>query len=225
MSYDLYLRDPVTGECLEIPAHLMHGSNVPCEMVTDEFGRQQLVPTTSTEAYINVTYNYSEYYHGAFPGASSNPENQARYEKDCAKYGITDPSGGIRSLNGLSGAKAIPVLQEMIRRIEKKYKDVEGWIHTEREKVWYTSKKNPAVKKDPNDMFIEYLHLKRDGLTDEQADQHLNERWERHEGKELVCEGETGDYWKATAANAIRPLYQLIAVSQLRPDGVWSEES
>lgn len=31
------------------------------------------------------------------------------------------------------------------------------------------------------------------------------------------CKG----YWKPTAKNAIRPLYQLIAMAQMRPDGIW----
>lgn len=29
------------------------------------------------------------------------------------------------------------------------------------------------------------------------------------------------DYWKATEGNAKRPLYQLLAFAQMRPDGVW----
>lgn len=29
------------------------------------------------------------------------------------------------------------------------------------------------------------------------------------------------DYWEATEGNAKRPLYQLIAMARLRPDGVW----
>ena len=75
-----------------------------------------------------------------------------------------------------------------------------------------------------NDL-IELLHLKRDGMSDEEAAKYLDDRWEKKESKILVNEGETGDYWCPTAANALRPLYQLIALSQMRPDGVWSEES
>lgn len=33
--------------------------------------------------------------------------------------------------------------------------------------------------------------------------------------------GATG-YWMPTRANAIRPLYQLLAFAHLRPDGVWN---
>lgn len=36
------------------------------------------------------------------------------------------------------------------------------------------------------------------------------------------CEGQgaTG-YWMPTRDNAIRPLYQLVAMAMIRPDGVW----
>ena len=30
------------------------------------------------------------------------------------------------------------------------------------------------------------------------------------------------DYWKATEGNAKRPLIQLRAMAQMRPDGIWS---
>lgn len=31
----------------------------------------------------------------------------------------------------------------------------------------------------------------------------------------------TEDYWEATEGNAKRPLYQLLAMAQMRPDGIW----
>jgi hypothetical protein len=34
-------------------------------------------------------------------------------------------------------------------------------------------------------------------------------------------EGPNQDYWATTAANALKPLYQLIAFAQMRPDGIW----
>lgn len=217
MSYDLYLRDRVTGGCLQVPGHLMYGGNIRCA----ERGGV-LVPDVTTEAYLNITYNYSRYYHEAFPGAS---EDMERHSEDAERYGIADPDGGIRSLNGLTGVQAVPLLNEMIRRIKARYKDIEGWVDTRRQEVWYQSRKDPSVRKDPTDMFVELIRLKRDGLTDAQAGEHIDARWEKHESTVLVSEGDTGDYWKDTAANAIRPLYQLIALSQMRPDGVWSEES
>ena len=40
------------------------------------------------------------------------------------------------------------------------------------------------------------------------------------ERREYEEKGATG-YWMPTRANAIRPLYQLLALAQMRPDGVW----
>ena len=40
------------------------------------------------------------------------------------------------------------------------------------------------------------------------------------ERKECEEEGATG-YWMPTRANAIKPLYQLLAFAQMRPDGIW----
>lgn len=36
-----------------------------------------------------------------------------------------------------------------------------------------------------------------------------------------LCNDVDEDYWKATEGNAMRPLLQLLALAQLRPDGVW----
>ena len=36
-----------------------------------------------------------------------------------------------------------------------------------------------------------------------------------------VSEGDTSDYWLDTAANAIKPLYQLIALAKMSPDCIW----
>ena len=40
------------------------------------------------------------------------------------------------------------------------------------------------------------------------------------ERRECEEQGATG-YWLPTRENAIRPLYQLLAFAQMRPDGVW----
>lgn len=42
------------------------------------------------------------------------------------------------------------------------------------------------------------------------------------DGDREACEkqGVTG-YWLPTRQNAIRPLYQLLALAQMRPDGIW----
>lgn len=36
-----------------------------------------------------------------------------------------------------------------------------------------------------------------------------------------VEKNDVSGYWLPTRANAIRPLYQLLTLAKLRPDGVW----
>lgn len=40
------------------------------------------------------------------------------------------------------------------------------------------------------------------------------------EMQKYTDQGVTG-YWVGTRSNAIRPLYQLLAMAQMRPDGIW----
>lgn len=41
--------------------------------------------------------------------------------------------------------------------------------------------------------------------------------------KAIIALGDdvSADYWEATEVNAKRPLYQLLAMAKMRPDGVW----
>ena len=55
-------------------------------------------------------------------------------------------------------------------------------------------------------------------IYDETCEQ-CSEPYEAEEGSN------GGSCWEETAANAIRPLYQLIALSRMRSGGVWSEKS
>ena len=113
MSYDLYLRDPVTHERLEVPGHMMYGGNIKCEYLDME-GRY--IPTVTTDAYLNITYNYGHYYYEAFPGADSKKEeDRARFERDKEKYGILSNEGGIYSIDGVSGFVAVLHMHYMCR--------------------------------------------------------------------------------------------------------------
>ncbi|MBQ6480922.1 MAG: hypothetical protein IJI45_07390 [Anaerolineaceae bacterium] len=224
MSYDLYLRDPVTQERLEVPGHMMYGGNIKCEYL-DMDGNY--IPAVTTDAYLNITYNYSHYYYEAFPGADSKKEeDRVRYEKDKEKYGIVSNEGGIYSIDGVSGVVAVPILEEMIRRIETRYKDDSVWITSKREKKYYRDRETGEEKVGIK-LLIEYMELKREGnLTEEQASEIIYSKYEEITETVLVDEGSTGEsYWSDTAVNAIKPLYQLIALSKMRPDGIWSEES
>lgn len=50
--------------------------------------------------------------------------------------------------------------------------------------------------------------------------ENLDEDISDEERKECEEQGATG-YWMPTRKNAIKPLYQLLAFAQLRPDGIW----
>lgn len=79
MSYDIDLKDPVTGEVLELDApHHMRGGTYAISGTTD--------------ASLNVTYNYAKH------------------------YGVVGEKG-IRTIYGMTGAEAIPVLENAISQL------------------------------------------------------------------------------------------------------------
>lgn len=176
MSYDIYLKDPVTGETAEVPGHLMVGGTFRADY-HPETGT--FTPALNTEAHLNITYNYGSYY----------------YE--------VDKDRGIRSIYGMSGVESIAVLESMIQTLECKYKKDNDWIYTKREKTIYFNESGEELK-DPIDAI-----MKGDPITKKKI------TVDRYEGSNR-------DYWEATAANAIKPLYQLVALAKMRPDCIWT---
>ena len=77
---------------------------------------------------------------------------------------------------------AVSILNEMIRRIEEKYRSPDGWITTERKKVWFENREDNQVQKDSTDLLMEYFELKRKGLSDEEAGKNIDDQWKRCEG-------------------------------------------
>jgi len=75
MSYDIYLKDPVSGEplLLDSPHHMNGGT---------------YAVGGTTEAHLNVTYNYGVHYHK------------------------TLGDKGIRTIYGMTGAESIPLLSK-----------------------------------------------------------------------------------------------------------------
>ena len=55
MSYDIYLREPVTGEVANVLGHLMIGGTYKADY-HPETGT--FTPALNTDAHLNVTYNY-----------------------------------------------------------------------------------------------------------------------------------------------------------------------
>ena len=174
MSYDIYLKDPVTNEVTEVPGHLMIGGTYKADY-HPETGT--FTPALNTEAHLNITYNYAPYYREVYP------EN------------------GIRTIYGMSGADSIAVLEKIIEKIKAKYYVDERWITTKRmERIYFDKNKNRI------DLF--------DAI-------HEDIDYEAEDIEVDIYEGDVDNYWKVTAANAIRPLYKLIALAKMRPDGIW----
>lgn len=77
-------------------------------------------------------------------------------------------------------------------------------------KLWYDEPKNLGIRGIYGKTGAESIRMLHDmicriePMPDEECD-------------DPECTG----YWKPTAKNAIRPLYQLIAMAQMRPDGIW----
>lgn len=189
MSYDIYLKDRITGETLLTDNnHFMTGGNYAIG--------------GTREMWLNITYNYGYYYYDATDG-----DPRFAHDEISAYYadGTTGPiqtEYGIRGIYGKSGAESILMLKDMIQRIEEKYKKNGEWISTIR-------KKRRMLDSDGREIQDVYKAIV-NGIP------HTNEEYEIE-----VNEGPNSDYWEPTAANAIKPLYQLIAFAEMRPDGVW----
>ena len=98
MSYDIRLTDPVTGETLQLDApHHMRGG-------TYEVGG-------TTDAHLNITYNYATHYYRVFQPATLRPGVDQHHANEDGAV------GGIRSIYGLTGAESIPVLQSAIDQL------------------------------------------------------------------------------------------------------------
>ena len=189
MSYDIRLRDPVTKEAIQLPTpHVMTGGIYAAEY---DQASGAWRPRPIQEAWLNVTYNYGHYYFEAAEGD----------ERFARKWGEGEANAGIRGIYGFTGAESIPMLTDLIQRIEGRYTKDGEWISTERKRTRYFDQHGAEVD--------EIEALRSGGKYREEIQ------------TETVSEGPDDDYWKATAANAVKPLYQLLAMAQLRPDGVW----
>lgn len=191
MSYDIYLKDPVTMETLHAKfTHEMTGG-------TYAIGG-------TDELWLNITYNYASYYYEA----TDNDPRFAHDEISCyyadGTTGPIETQYGIRGIYGKTGAESIPLLTDMIKRITEKYKKDGKWIITKRKKVRYKDLLGNELK--DHEVFVRLIN---------------NEQVFKEEYEEEICEGDTEGYWEPTAAKAIHPLYQLISMAYMRPDGVW----
>lgn len=143
MSYDIYLREPVTKNVIEF------------EAVHDMTGGTYALGGTR-EAWLNITYNYSRWYYldGVFPSF-----DDTRFPAHM---------GGIRSIYGLSGAESIPVIEKAIEALwatdaeltEKEIKEFESQGATG---YWLPTKEN-AIK--PLYKLLAMAKMRPDGVWD-----------------------------------------------------------
>lgn len=94
MSYDIYLIDPVTKETITTKfKHEMAG------------GTYAIGGTTTL--WLNVTYNYADWYYR--PGVFAETESESK---------------GIRTIYGMTGAESISVLEKAITELESIEEDI-----------------------------------------------------------------------------------------------------
>ena len=194
MSYDIELRNKVTGETAKMRhSQYIRGGTVPARLnpVTGELEQAE-----QAEAHINITYNYSHYYYDATDGDIRFAHDKvSAYYADGTK-GPIETEYGIRGLYGATPAESIPMLMDMIEKIKAKYTDESGkWIDTERTKTVYYK----------NGRQISERHVI-DAIMHKDYD-------EKKEVTYMVNEGDMSDYWQATAANAIKPLQDMIVMA------------
>lgn len=136
MSYDIELKSPVSGETILLDnPHLMGGG------IRAAGGTR--------EAWLNVTYNYSEWYRraGVFPDQNGE-------------------SLGIRAIYGLTGAESIPVLKSAIEKLRDCYEELSNEERHEYEAkgcagYWLPTKTNAII---PLAQLLTFAQLRPDGV-------------------------------------------------------------
>ena len=108
MSYDIYLNDPVTGEPLEF-----------ADTMDLRGGTFALGGTT--EAWLNITYNYSSHFRRVFGDENISLND---WEK------LFGSDTGIRRLYGMSAKESIPILEKAIDMLSTD-EDSDYWKPTE----------------------------------------------------------------------------------------------
>lgn len=195
MSYDIELIDKNTKKTISMNRHQFIRGGKVPAAIDTNTGR--LAQIAQRDASINITYNYSHYFYEA----TDNDERFAHVDYN------NEIEYGIRGLYNKSAQESIPMLKDMIARITKKYTDDKGnWLVTKRTKYRYFDKHSNEIK----DPITRISH------------------GEEHTSKEEiynVSEGDTSNYWEATAANAIESLWNMIFIATdqlMNEDAIWN---
>ena len=195
MSFDFDLIDRNTKEIVVLNRPRFIQSGIIPTVSDDITGK--LVKVAQGKASINITYNYSHYFYEATDGDERFAHTNSG---DKVEYGI-------RGLCGKSALESILMLKDMIARITEKYQDKnKNWLITKRKRIRYLDRYGKEI-----------LNPGRYILSDVECTK-IKEEYE-------VSEGDTHNYWEATAANAIEALWNMIFIAtdqMLNEDAVWN---
>lgn len=101
-----------------------------------------------------------------------------------------DENLGIRAIYGKTAKESIPMIKDMIAHIQRKYQNADGsWKLGNRTRQFAINAQGEKI--------TDSFKIFRQGLTP------IKERY-------IVSEGDTSNYWEATAANAIIPLRMML---------------
>lgn len=117
----------------------------------------------------------------------------------------TEENAGLRALHGKTPYESISMLSDMIQQIQERYTDEDGnWIMSERTRMVYYDADGKEIK-DQMKVIMDGVYARKEEQT------------------YLVSEGDVGNYWEETAANAIYALRQMLhmATDLLSEDCVW----
>ena len=107
MSYDIYLKDPVTKKTILLDSpHQMRGGTACLGRIETVDGVEQIVEEGTRKAWLNITYNYSDI------------------------YGQVLGKKGIRTIYGQTGAESIPILKGAVDQLKDDVPD-NYWSATE----------------------------------------------------------------------------------------------
>lgn len=217
MGYDIRLIDKNSKEVLKMKApQYVRGSLMKAEW--DE-QKQKLIPIKTIETELSVTSNYAKYYYEA-------TENDKRFYKNNLNKDKKNENLGIKALQDKTALESMSMLYDMIKRISNKYQDQNGnWIISDIEEtrtVAYDKKGNvvPLSLTDRLDIIRKSAIAEKNGKNYEPPFSELKQ--EKY--IKTVDEGSIDNYWEATAANALLPLYDMLhmATEHLgNQDAIW----
>lgn len=187
MSYSLEIQNPETGEVLETQQpHTIKG------------GTYCLDGTTRLE--LNITYNYSAFFHRPEVLGATDEEKQA-HDEDW----ISDHTG-LHRLVGMTVAEAIPLVSSAIRVLKNEHLDKDGNPYD------MFTKYSKETQAEIDSLRLEFMMAEKENRREDAARIYDRELFLEH-----YCTRPLG-YWAPTEANAKAALMNLLNLLMLAPD-------